>query len=205
MTAKAFLDQVYTLETPEETKLLYDAWADSYETELMRNGYALPARAARALAAWTTDLDAPVLDYGCGTGLSGVALLQAGFNIIDGADLSAEMLQVAREKGLYRKLWQVDPEIPSGVRPGDYAAITAIGVIGAGAAPIDLFDTLMDTLEPGGLFLFSFNDPTLKDPAYDGKLHDHVDRGNARLLFQEYGEHLPELNMKSYVYIIEKK
>ena len=204
MTDKRFLDKVYDLNTPEETRALYDDWSGSYDAEIMENGYATPERVARALAAQVRNLDAPILDYGCGTGISGAALIGAGFTAIDGADLSADMLKGAMEKGVYRNLWQVQPggELP--FDPGKYHAITAIGVIGVGAAPPETFDLLMDALIPGGLFALSLNDHALADPAFTKRLHDHIYRHNAKLMFEEHGDHLPGIDLKSTVYVLEK-
>lgn len=198
---RKFLDDVYDLSTPERTRALYDDWAASYDAEITENGYATPARVAEALARHTTDLAVPILDFGCGTGLSGLALKSQGFAVIDGADLSADMLKVARARGIYRNLWQVEAGDP--IPPG-YRAITAIGVIGVGAAPPQTFDTVMAALAPGGLFALSFNDHALSDPEFEGRLRGHTNTGKARLLFQEYGTHLPGINLKSNVYVLEK-
>lgn len=199
-----FLDKAYGARDAESTRQLYDDWAASYEAEVANNGYATPGRCAEALAANMSDLGAPILDFGCGTGLSGLALRLAGFSTIDGLDLSADMLTVARTKNLYRKLHQIDAGDPLSHTQGDYAAIAAIGVIGAGAAPISVFDTLMDGLATGGRLVFSFNDHALEDPANEGKLQDWLDSYRAALLFKGYGDHLPGINLKSNVYIIEK-
>lgn len=204
MNDKTFLDRVYDVETTAETRLLYDEWAETYDREVGESNYITPMRVARALAAYSRSLDAPILDYGCGTGLSGAALIQTGFTCIDGADLSSDMLQGARAKDLYRQVWLVDPDLPLGVSPGDYAAIVAVGVIGHGAAPPEVFDILLDALAPGALLGFSFNDHTLDDPSYTGRLDDAIEAKKAKVKFQEYGDHLPGQNMKSTVYILEK-
>lgn len=203
MTEK-YLDKVYTARTPDETRDIYDAWSKSYEAEVSENGYATPGRVATALADVVRDKSTPVLDFGCGTGLSGLALKLAGFEMLDGMDLSPEMLAEARAKGIYRNLTQVAADAPPPISKGAYPIITAIGVIGAGAAPLALFDTLMKALDRGGLFAFSFNDHTLEDPAYEGRLNEWIDPGAARLRFREYGAHLPGKDMKSVVYIVEK-
>ncbi|MFT7595269.1 MAG: putative TPR repeat methyltransferase [Paracoccaceae bacterium] len=200
-----FLNQAYGARDPASTRDLYDDWAASYESELGENGYATPGRCAAALRAHLEDPNAPILDFGCGTGLSGLALRLAGFTTIDGLDLSADMLKQAKAKDLYRDLHQIDAGAPLTHTPGTYGAITAIGVIGAGAAPISVFDTLMDGLASGGRFVLSFNDHALKDPANEGKLQSYLDSGTARLLFKEYGDHIPGIGIKSNVYVIEKK
>ena len=45
-----------------------------------------------------------ILDYGCGTGLSGLALQLVGFKNIDGLDVSKEMVSLAEKKSIYRNL-----------------------------------------------------------------------------------------------------
>lgn len=199
-----FLDKAYDTTGVEATRDLYSRWAATYEDEISQNGYATPRRCAEALRAVTEDFEAPVLDFGCGTGLSGVALSMAGFKTIDGMDITQDMLDRAGEKHLYRTLSLSDPNAPFPVQAGDYAAITAMGVIGAGAAPLEVFDMLLSSLAAGGKFVLSFNDSTLQDPAFETRLHARITEGTASLLSESYGDHLPGINMKSKVYVLEK-
>ena len=198
-----FLDKAYRARDAASTRALYDDWAASYEAEVAENGYATPGRCAEALRAQGADLSAPVLDFGCGTGLSGLALKLAGFEVIDGVDLSAEMLEVARAKEVYRHLdlIEADGKLPR----SDYSAIAAIGVIGAGAAPITVLHTLMRALPSSGKLVFSFNDHALDDPANEAGIAEWTDCGAARLLFKQHGDHLPGIDLKSNVYVLEKK
>ncbi|MEO0402171.1 MAG: methyltransferase domain-containing protein [Pseudomonadota bacterium] len=197
-----FLDKAYQARDAASTRTLYDAWATSYEAEVAQNGYATPGRCADALRAHVDDLTAPILDFGCGTGLSGLALKLAGFGTLDGIDLSQEMLAGARAKGVYRQLDVIEAGAP--LPRQDYAAIAAIGVIGAGAAPISVLHMLMKTLPRTGLLVFSFNDHALEDPANEAGVAEWTDCGAARLLFKEHGPHLPGIGLKSNVYILEK-
>ena len=197
-----FLDKVYAARGEDETRQIYDEWAASYEAEVARNGYVTPGRCAAAIAEFTDDMDAPLLDFGCGTGLSGLALKLAGFSTIDGVDLSPEMLAQAAEKGIYRKTTQVSGS--DTMEQGAYQTIAAIGVIGSGAAPISVLDMLLNALPQDGKLVFSFNDHTLEDPVHEARVSEWTDCGAARLLFREHGDHLPGLGMKSNVYILEK-
>ena len=203
MTQK-FLDKVYQARDGESTRELYDPWSESYEAEVAENGYVTPRRCAEALAEYTSDMSAPILDFGCGTGLSGEALAAVGFITIDGVDLSAEMLAQAEKKKLYRSLSQIEADAQLSIAPGDYDAIAAIGVIGAGAAPISVLHELMTALPRGGKLVLSFNDHALADPANEAGLNEWLDCGAARLLFREHGEHLTEIDLKACVYVIEK-
>ncbi|RKF15267.1 class I SAM-dependent methyltransferase [Roseovarius spongiae] len=203
MTDK-FLDKIYGDQSPRETRALYDAWAASYEAEIAENGYATPGRCAAALWEKLPEPDAPILDFGCGTGLSGLALAAAGYRVIDGMDPSADMLERAREKALYRNLDLLDLDAPAPVTPGSHRAIAAIGVIGPGAAPPETLDLLMNALARDALLVFSFNDHALADARHEGRLNQWLDSGAARLLSVEHGDHLPGQDLKSTVYVVEK-
>jgi len=48
--------------------------------------------------------EADVIDFGCGTGLVGEALKQAGFQKISGIACSQGMLDLAEEKNVYKHL-----------------------------------------------------------------------------------------------------
>lgn len=197
-----FLDKAYAARDAASTRALYDDWAASYEAEVAANGYATPGRCAEALKACIDDLADPILDFGCGTGLSGLALRLAGFETIDGVDLSAEMLDEARDKNVYRHLDQIEADQP--LPCNDYAAMAAIGVIGAGAAPITVLHTLMHALPKAGKLVFSFNDHALEDPLHEAGVAEWTDCGAAILLFKEHGDHLPGIDLKSNVYVLEK-
>lgn len=199
-----FLNKVYSARNTDSTRRLYDDWADTYEAELTKNGYVTPARCAAALAQQMPDKSLPVLDFGCGTGLSGLALTEAGFQTLDGMDLSPDMLKGARSKGIYRNLTRIDGETPPDISPGDYAAIAAIGVIGGGAAPLSVFDQLMERLAPGGRMVLSFNDHALEDPECPARLAAWTEGGRARILFQEHGDHIPGIGLKSTVFVLER-
>lgn len=204
MNSKSFLDKAYDLDNARQARALYDGWSKSYDAEIAQNGYATPARIAAALAKTCTDLTAPVLDFGCGTGLSGLALSLQGFTTIDGIDLSQDMITQAQSKGCYRGLTVVEPDDALDLEAHGYKSIVACGAIGAGAAPLTIFDTLMQALPEGGHFAFSFNDHSLEDPAYEAKLDSYLQARSALLLHREHGAHLPGINLGCTVYVIEK-
>ena len=197
------LSKIWQAKSVDETIELYAGWADSYDEDVKAWGYATPGRIAEALAATLPDKATPILDFGCGTGVSGRALLERGFTVVDGTDVSAEMIAQAEGQGLYRKLWQSEPGVLD-VKPGDYAAIAAMGVISSGAAPPDTLAVVLNALGKGGLLALSYNDPTLADRLYLDALEAATDGGLARIVFEEYGPHLPQKDMNSRIYILEK-
>ena len=198
-----YLDKIYSADSAD-LRPFYAQWAQSYDQEVGENGYVTPLRIAEALARHVKDLSIPILDYGCGTGVSGQAFQEVGFLTIDGVDISAEMLEVAAQKKIYRHLEVFAPETGPNVKLGAYQIIAAVGVIGAGAAPLAVLDKMMALLAPKGLLVFSFNDHTLEDPAYDGLVEDYVNQGQAVLHLKEYGDHLPKQKINFNIYILEK-
>lgn len=203
MTQK-MLDKAYGLDGAEATQSFYDQWAGSYDQEVSENGYITPNRCAEALLEFVEDKDAPLLDIGCGTGISGGALHQSGFTTIDGCDFSAEMLKAARDKGIYRELMTTNLEDPFPFAPESYTNMAAIGVLNPGHAPATTLDDILALLPRGGHFVFSLNDHALEDHSYEARLNEHVDSGTAALMFREYGPHLPKIDLNSNVYVLKK-
>lgn len=200
---KKFLDSVYNLDNASAVEEFYDDWATTYDAEVTDNGYLTPARCADALWQFLPTPDTRILDVGCGTGLSGEALTKRGYTNIDGIDPSAEMLAIAKRKGVYQNAIHMQGE-EMDIAPGSYEVITCIGVIGVGAAPVSLLDTVIDLLPSGGKLVLSYNDKAIKERIYEARLNDYLDGGSARLLFRELGDHLPGKGMTSYVYVVEK-
>ena len=204
--AKQFLAKAYALDGPEAVTAFYRDWAASYDAEIEENGYATPRRCAEALAGLATDKAAPILDLGCGTGLSGLALRAAGFSVIDGMDVSAEMLAQARARdGIYRTLIETRIGASLPVSPGDYGHVNAAGVISTDHAPASTIDEILAILPVGGCLVFSLNDHALEDPSFPGKVAEVVANGHAGLAFKEYGDHLPGIGLKARVYGLRKQ
>lgn len=87
----------------EYTESLFDNFADGYELVLQTVGYTVPLAMARIIG----DVQATIVDLGCGTGLLGQALKNAENELI-GVDLSQRMLDIAKEKGVYQELVKMD-------------------------------------------------------------------------------------------------
>lgn len=199
MTDDVLKPDLWAPRSVTETRAIYADWADSYDVDVMGAGYATPTRLAQALRDHIA-ADDRILDFGCGTGLSGKALTHAGFTDVHGTDISPEMLDHAQNAGVYAQLWQSEPGTID-TRHGPYAAIVAAGVISLGAAPPETFETLIGALPAGGLLAFSFNDPTLTDGSYDAYLDGLIAAGKLSVLHRANGPHLPAKDMGSDIII----
>ena len=201
---KRYLNNAQALTSADTTKQLYADWAASYDAEITENGYASPERTAQALAECGAALDRPLLDIGCGSGISGLFLKQAGFTTLDGSDFSEEMLAFAREKGIYRNLHSADLAEPFAKLESVYPTIAAIGVFAPGHAEPQVIEAVMDLLHPGGLFGFSLNDHTLENPGYLSEIARLVTEKKVRVRWQEYGDHLPGIELNSLIMVLER-
>lgn len=202
--ARDFLSEVYYLDTDQQRHDLYSEWAESYDADLTAHGYVTPQRCAQAAARFVRDKSRPILDIGCGTGISGKALAAEGFSNIFGMDVNREMLTKAKDLGIYRDLSVSEPGAPLQFEPGTYELIAAIGVIGTGAAPIDFLHECLSGLASNNLMVFSFNDHTLAEPEYMKAVEDRLGNGGFRMLHEEYGPHISKLNMCSTVFVMQR-
>ncbi len=91
----------------EYVEAYFDRFADSFDTQMFDVlQYCGPRKLSRLVAA-TGSPSARTLDLGCGTGAAG-ALLRPRATRLVGVDLSANMLEKARTKGVYDALERAD-------------------------------------------------------------------------------------------------
>ena len=189
---KRYFDKAYDLKTTDETRQHYAKWAEVYDLEIgEEKGYRQPERCARALLAAGLETNAPVLDVGCGTGLSGRALAAAGYETIDGCDLSPEMLAKAKSTGVYRRLFEADLNRPPLDAPdGHYAAAACVGVFSFGHVEPDAIDDILRVLRPGGHLVIGLNDHFYEEGSFPAKLEALEKTGLLTPVSREHGAHL---------------
>lgn len=200
-----FFKRVYQSHTPEEVMAVYDDWADEYDETVLSHGYVTPKRCAEALARLEQDSTVPILDIGCGTGISGLALKSAGFTEVTGSEVNARMLEKARARdGVYRETMLVNLDNPFDFAPGRFRHMTAMGVIATGHAPASTIRDILAKLLPSGLLVFSLNDHTLGFSEYPETVDAVVRDGLAVIAFDEYGDHMPAIGLNSRIIALRK-
>ena len=158
MSDEPDLDSAYALEGPEGARRLYRDWAATYDEDFAENRmYVLANKVAEVFAGHAGEDDAPVLDVGAGTGLVAEALLGHGSWPIDGIDISPEMLEIARARGIYGQLQEVDLTAPHRLRRGRWGGLVSAGTFTHGHLGADVLMGLLDLVRPGGLFVVSIN------------------------------------------------
>ncbi len=165
------LADAYAVETPEDNRQLYAKWAATYESGFMaERGYVYHENVAALLL----DLDpsAPVVDIGCGTGVVGEVLASAGVTVIDGVDISPEMLAASdakrREDGtpVYRHLIEADLTATVPIDDGTYASVISVGAFTYGHLGPSAIDELLRIASPGAAFALGINEHHFAQQGY---------------------------------------
>lgn len=204
---KRFLDKAYTVKSDADTRALYDAWAEVYDEELAENEYQQPVRCALALAEIAPPTEKfVVLDVGCGSGLSGLALQQAGYTTVDGCDYSLGMLQKAETTGAYRRLFETNLNAPPmDATDAAYDAATCVGVFSFGHVMADALDDIVRVIKPRGTLIIGLNDHFYQDGSLTAKLDALVEEGILADREDQHGEHIRGTGLTGWVITARKQ
>lgn len=162
------VDAAYELSSPDDNRRLYADWADTYDSTYVDvTGYRFPEVAAKAYVAeagmW------PAVDIGCGTGLVADHLPKSA--VIDGLDISPEMLAVARAKGRYRALVEADLTKPlTAIGDGEYQGLISSGTFTHGHVGPEVLGELLRILRRGALVTLTANSTYMAKTDFRGAL-----------------------------------
>lgn len=157
------LADAYSVSTPDDNRRLYAAWASTYDSEFLEtHGYVYHESVVSALLrrGYPTG---PVLDVGCGTGVVGIELRRCGVAVVDGVDLSAEMLAIAATKTddvggpVYRDLIEADLTATTTIDRGTYSAVVSAGTFTHGHLGPEPIAELLGVAAPGAAFALGVN------------------------------------------------
>ena len=132
------------------------------------------------------DLDPEaILDAGCGTGLAGIALRNAGFVQVDGFDIAPAMTEKAEQTGAYRRLLadiDLNADDPGlGEFAETYDIVTCAGVFTLGHVAPEGLRHLFSLARPGGFVIVSTREDYLKKTDFRGHAK-HVEEGGQAAL-----------------------
>ncbi len=151
--------KILTAASTDALMEVYDGWADRYDRELLEDwGYTSPQKAVQLLL---EAMDSPmlaVLDAGCGTGLVGVLLKEAGLSSLTGIDYSPGMLAEAERKGVYDALHTMDMNLPLTLPSDSYDAVTCIGTFTSTHVKPEAVKELARVTRSGGVLVFTVRD-----------------------------------------------
>lgn len=203
--ANAALDSVYSARDPRELASAYAAWAASYDQETAELGYLLPFLIPAWVARYVRPGEGPLLDAGCGTGLTGPQLKALGYGEIAGLDLSEEMLKIAAGRDSYDELKQgtLGERLPW--PDGHFRAFFSTGVFTMGHAPAAGLRDLVRITASGGHAIFTVRDQVFESGGFQAVFDELQRDGKWRPVeaspwFRCYAVAEPDARVRTFVF-----
>ena len=152
------LHRAYRLGAPDTHIDFYRDFAELYDTTFAASlGYIYPLGIASVLTGQQRP-EGAILDIGCGTGLVATAIQKAEPGaVIDGVDISPDMLGKARAKGEYRDLIAADLTADCTHIATDYAAIVSAGTFTFGHLGPELIPNIVGFCRSGAVAALGVN------------------------------------------------
>ena len=146
------LESAYRIQSADDNIRFYRDWARTYDSDFVEGTtYQFPLIVARTYleqgGTW------PCLDVGCGTGAIGAFMPDD--SILDGLDISQEMLAVAREKGRYRTLFSANLKKTLDIEDETYSGLVSSGTFTHGHVGPEALPELARVLRQGGLAIIT--------------------------------------------------
>ncbi|NND81815.1 MAG: class I SAM-dependent methyltransferase [Gammaproteobacteria bacterium] len=176
--------------SPEAIRDYYANWAKSYDSDV-GGDHVAPLHMTNVLVDWIAKnrpdarvAEYQVMDVGCGTGMVGTELVRQGFKIIDGVDLSAEMIEQCADLKIYRQLTaDIDINLDSHSQwAGKYDVVTCCGVFTLGHVHPESLLNMLRFAQPGGLVITTTRDAYYESTDYQRVSDRAVSEGRAQLL-----------------------
>ena len=204
--ADDFVQEAYHLENTDEMVGFYRKWAADYDRQMLdQRGYTAPGSIAEILGEQLLpDTQASVLDVGCGTGLTCRLLAQRGFSQLDGIDLSQEMIEVARERGIYRNLLQGDVNEPLQLETASYDGVVSSGTFTHGHVGPAPLEEIFRVLKPGGVLACTVHQDLWQSMGFEDRFAALVDEGIASLISLELGSYYRDKPVEGWFCVYRK-
>lgn len=167
------LRRAYAVETQQDALELYRDWAETYDTHLEDGlNYLSPQIMGHVFAEYVPDRSSKILDIGCGTGLMGIALSNHGYTDFDGLDLSPEMIEQARGKGVYQDFIKADLTKTLPIDSDTYNAAVSTGTFTHAHVGAAALDEIFRVLKPGAICACAINSDIWVENGFGPKLRE---------------------------------
>lgn len=198
------LEKVYAATATHELADAYALWSADYDRETLSLGYCLPFMITSFIARHVGREEAPLLDAGCGTGLTGPYLAALGYAALDGLDMSDEMLAHAEARGCYTRFVKATLGDPLPLADGAYACVFSTGVFTDGHAPAESLRELSRIVRPGGHLIFTVRQSVYEKGGFDREIDSLLASGHWHLSeqsppFRAFAIAEPDVFVRAYV------
>ena len=150
-------------------------------------GYVAPINAAKTILQYYNSgnvRQSTVLDAGCGTGLSGIAVREALGReaVIHGIDISTGMLDTAVKTGVYRSLKPANLSESLSISDGSYDVVVCVGTLTAGhVGPVPALREFVRVCRSGGLVVATVRENIWSERGYEAEVERLSSTGIAKL------------------------
>ena len=139
----------------QSVKKYYDSWSSEYDQSLHQWNYKAPKQSVKILAQFIKKKPKYLLDLACGTGLFTEELLKEFPDCIcDGSDISPKIINISKNKKIYRRLFTSNFEKRIAVK-SKYNIVSLIGAMTYCKDHQRLFQNVSSYLEDKGYFIFT--------------------------------------------------
>ena len=160
---KKWLDIVYNEKSSIKLKQHYKLWADKYDDDLINWGYAYPSQLKTIMTRnIKVKKSSKILDAGCGTGLVAEVLNDMNFKNIVGLDYSIDMLKIAKNKNIYKRLIKESLNKKTSLRGNQFDVVLCTGVLTSGHVGAEAINELVRVTKNNGYLILSIAESIYK-------------------------------------------
>ncbi|KAJ4989686.1 hypothetical protein SVAN01_04903 [Stagonosporopsis vannaccii] len=176
-----YLDRVFTAGSPEESRRIYDEWATTYDSDMLKHDFTAPRLVAegvsRGLKLSHLHRDPSqvlvglrIVDAGCGTGTVGNELVKMGAEDVVGLDFSEGMLEIARKNGAYKDLKIADLTKRLDFEDEVFDALTCCGTFTHGHLGPEPLSEFMRVIKKGGVLVATILDSHWVEKGFEAEI-----------------------------------
>lgn len=207
-SASESLDRAYNLRDANDAKAFYDEWAAAYDRDVSdpSQEYVAPGLVAKAVVDANGNLEGPVFDAGCGTGLSGIALSKIGAKTIDGVDLSEGMLAIAKKTGAYRNLATADLNQPLDQPDDAYDVLVCVGTLTQShVGPVPALKEFVRVTKSGGIFAATILETLWEGNGFKVEVERLASAGAVNVISTDMAEYRKAAGVKARLLVMRKQ
>ena len=150
------IQKSHKVKTLEELKEYYKNWSSTYDNDVKSCKYNGPETITNILTKNYNIYGASILDVGCGTGLLADYLNKQKYQImIDGIDLSPEMIQIAIKRNYYNEVRVTDVFDITLPQSKKYDFIISSGMFTHNHVGPTAVENILNFLDKDGVFIFT--------------------------------------------------
>lgn len=203
----AGIERVSHAKSTEECRAAYDEWAEQFDGDIALQDYVAPMHVAKALIDAGANMKGEVLDAGCGTGLSGVALVNEGVGkTMDEIDFSEGMLKVAAKTGIYRNLTPVDLSKPiPDTKNEQYDIVSCVGTLTHGhVKPVPALQEFVRVVKRGGFIAATILDDIWESDGYAAEVKSLEKQGLVQVVSTESKDYRKAAGVSALILVLKR-